>query len=139
MKYLFPQTYEATTINRTATGFEDARSDIMPTADYRWLMGESDNHFKVKARSEVRKHTVDSKEEFIFHHRYMFVSTKNGTVEYAIRQAPWLVWDAASGAFDCDTRHLLGEPFRRYLKNRPSSVLLSRGGDITFARGEMIS
>ncbi len=139
LKFLFKRNFECESITRDTRGFREANLEIMPEADYHWTIGESDNQFKVKGRSQVRKQMADTKEDFFLNPKYFYVARQGKTIEYAIRQAPWLVWDAASGSFDCDTRALLGDNFRRYLKNRPASVLLSRGGDVTVYRGQSLS
>ena len=137
LKFLTGQKQEFVSSTRSTSGFEEARRDALPSADYRWNHGDSKNHFRVKARKQAQKSQEGSKEQFVLEQLNRFVKTSRGTLQYPIRQAPWLVWNASSGSFDCDTANLLGAEFRKYL-NRPSFVLLSRGGEVTVYKGKKI-
>lgn len=136
-RFLTGQNQILVSLSRETSGFEEARRDALPTADYRWSDQESESHFKVKARTAARKGEDGSKEHFVLQQQNRFVSTRKGTPCFPIRQAPWLVWTASSGSFDCDATRLLGKEFRRYF-SRPNFALLSRGGEVTVSRGRKV-
>ena len=137
-KFLTGQEQMLVNKKRHTSGFEEARRDALPAADYSWSMEDSKSQFKVKARNAAKKGAENSKEQFVLSQRNRFVQTSKGTLCFPIRQAPWLVWTASSGSFDCDDELLLGKDFRRYF-SRPKFALLSRGGEVTVSKGRKVT
>lgn len=137
-RFLSGQEQELVSISRSTTGFEDATLDALPTAEYRWSHEDSDNLFRVTARNQAGKGADGSKEQFVLQQEHRFVSSSRGTQCLPIRQTPWLVWNASSGSFDCNTHLFLGKEFRKYFA-RPSFVLLSRGGEVTVSKGVKVN
>ena len=139
MSFLLRDRFQTEAIKKTTQGFLDTRRNASPSAEYIWHTDGKENKIKVKGRGQIRPSKEDGKSPFFMHHKHWFVSTKKGIMMYEIRQAPWVIWDAASASIHLETSHLLGEPFRRYLKARPSSIYLARGGLISVAKGKRIA
>ncbi len=135
LKFLTGQPQELISAKRVTSGFEEARRDALPSADYRWNFGDSESHFMVKARQVASKGEAGSKEEFVLQQNRRIQITSDGIQVHEIRQTPWLVWNASSGSFDCNIRSLLGDEFQRYL-GQPNFVLLSQGGEVTVFKGQ---
>ncbi|MGI9518867.1 MAG: DUF2071 domain-containing protein [Pirellulaceae bacterium] len=135
LHFLTGQESQLVTARRATSGFEEARRDALPSADYRWEFDDSESHFMVKARDAASKSDTGSKEEFVLQQTQRFLQTPRGLMVQQIRQTPWMFWSASSGSFDCDARMLLGEEFRRAL-TQPKFVLLSRGGKVTVYKPE---
>ena len=130
LHFLTGQESSLISAHRVTSGFEEARRDALPSADYRWELDDSESHFLVKARDAATKSDPGSKEEFVLQQSRRFLQTPQGLVTQQIRQTPWMYWSASSGSFDCDARTMLGEELRRYLV-QPKFVVLSRGGRVT--------
>ena len=137
-RFLTGQEQELVSMSRNTSGFEEVRRDALPSADYRWTHNDVENHFQVKARTQATKSQPGSKELFVLKQEHRFISTQKGTSCFPIRQAPWLVWNASSGSFDCHSHLFLGKELRKYF-SRPNFVLLSRGGEITVSRGMKVN
>lgn len=138
LKFLYKQSCDVEKIIHTATNFETAQRDALPAAEYRWGSEEQENHFSVKARAGGRKPADDSKEDFVLNQRYRFANSPHGTIMYAIRQTPWVVWKASSGSYECARSYGLGSSMARYLK-KPTSVLMSSGGEVKIHKPQPIA
>ncbi len=138
LRWLYRRPCDVEKMTHTATNFETAQRDALPSAEYRWEIDGEENHFGVRARESGRKPAAESKEEFVLQQRYRFAATSRGTIAWSIRQTPWVVWNAASGSYDCSRTRLLGPEMGRYLK-KPSSVLMSSGGEIKIHKSCPIS
>ncbi len=138
LKILYKASCDVEKITHTATNFETAQRDALPSAEYRWETDGAENHFSVRARAAGRKPADQSKEDFVLHQRYRFAASRRGTIVYAIRQTPWVVWNASSGSYECARANLLGPEMARYLK-KPTSVLMSSGGEVKIHKPRLIS
>jgi uncharacterized protein YqjF (DUF2071 family) len=138
LRFLYGQPCLVQQITHTATDFELARRDALPSADYRWTTDGHENHFSVKAREVGRKPADDSREQFVLQQKYRFAGTPRGTIAYEIRQTPWVVWRASSGSYDCEKSDFVDTDFGRYLR-KPMSVHMSAGGEVKIYKPRPLS
>ncbi len=138
LKVLYKSACDVEKITHTVQNFETAQRNALPSAEYQWTSNGEMNHFSVRARKAGRKPAADSREEFVLHQQYRFASKPEGTVVYAIRQTPWVVWSASSGSYECDKSRFLGADFGRHLK-KPATIMMSSGGDVRIYRPRPIS
>ena len=96
LRFLIGDRFARSPIKRTTQGFLDTRRGATPSAEYSWISDGNENLIKVKGRAEVRASKDNNKTNFFLLHRNWFIPTRKGTMVYEIRQAPWLVWDAAA-------------------------------------------
>lgn len=138
LKFLTGQKQTPIVGKHSTSGFEEARRDAIPAAEFQWKIDENENKFRVKARNQAKKLVDGTKEQFVLQQMNRFVKTSKGTMRMPIRQAPWLVWNGSSGSFDCSANELLDSSFRKYL-SKPSFVLMSRGGQVTVFKGKKVA
>ena len=134
LRFLTGQQSEIAHIKRESKNLQNVRRDALPTAEFRWKFKEEENHFRVSARSTATKSKPDSKEQFVLRQEHRFIQSSKGVFCHPIRQAPWPVWNAASGSFQVNLNHYVDKELRKYLK-RPKFVLLSQGGEVTVSKG----
>lgn len=139
MSWWTGQKYQHMRIRTHVSGFQETDPNIMPEAQYECFVNGRWNKIKIKARSQRRKLRPESKDQFILDHQYAYYSDGKNTFEYLVDHPPWLIWDAASGALDCDVEALFGKEFARPMKHRPSSVMLARGSDVTVYQSTKIA
>ena len=137
--WLFRENFDRMQMRHQSSGFDIADPGSLPDAEYRWKVGEDWNRVRVKARSRRRGMKTESKEQFILDHHHAYIGRGDKTLEYFVSRPPWLIWDAASGNFDCDVEGLFGKEFRRPLNHRPASVFLARGSEINIHRPTVIT
>ncbi len=138
LRFLYKQPCAVQSITHTATNFESAQRDALPSADYRWTTSGHENHFSVKARDVGRKLTGNSREEFVLHQRYRFAESRRGTIAYEIRQTPWVVWRASSGSYECEKSEFVDAAFGKFLR-KPTTVHMSSGGEVKIYKPTLLA
>ncbi len=131
LNWMFKHSFSQVKIKRDNSDFNSASPEALPTAEYQWLVNDHWNKIRVKARSQIRQQSKETKESFVLDHHYGYTVRQGKTYEYLVDYSPWAMWDAQSGSFDCNTEEVFGKPFVRALGHRPVSVFLARGGDVT--------
>jgi len=131
MNKLFKHSFVQVPMQRESSNFDSANTNDLPSVEYRWLVGEHWNHIRVKARSQMRPQRAQTKESFVLDHHWGYTLVGGKTFEYYVEYPAWAMWDAQSGAFDCDTEQVFGRKFVKTLRQRPASVFLARGSEIT--------
>ncbi|MDB4534460.1 DUF2071 domain-containing protein, partial [Vicingaceae bacterium] len=126
-------------IRNENTGFNEADSAVKPEANYRWKRDNKEYCIRVAARSQTRKQNRESKEQFIMDHHYRFFEKRGVTYETHISHPQWLLWDAASGNFECDRPEFFGPDIAKRLHKRPASVFLARGSKVVVHKSEKIN
>ncbi len=138
LNWMFKHRFEQVHIKRDSEFFENTLPDQLPMAEYQWQTGDAWNHVKVKARSQMRKQEKKTKEAFLLDHHYGYATNDGKTYEFFVDYTPWAMWDAQSGSFECDVERVFGRHFVRALKQRPASVFLARGSDVTIHKPTLI-
>lgn len=138
MSWWTGQQYLPLKMKSHCSGFHETDPKIMPEAQYEWFLNDHWNKIKIKARSERRKLRPEGKDRFILDHKKAFYANEQGLFEYQIESPPWLYWDAASGELDVEVEPLFGKEFARPMRHRPSSVILSRGSDVTVYKSQLV-
>lgn len=132
----FDQRYQKLKMKQNNSGF-GSDTDI-PEADYQWKIDDHWNVLRVKGRSQISKTGPDTKVGFILDHRTHYQSHKGKTLEYQVERPQWTVWDAAHANFTCDTKRLFGNEFVHALQQRPASVFISSGSDVSVFRPTVV-
>lgn len=107
-----------------------------PEVDYAWKVADRWNKFRVKARSRIRDTGSNTKVGFVLDHTTHYHQFRGRTIEYAINRPRWEAWDAAQANFDCDVQQLFGKEFVHPLSQRPVSVFVSPGSDVSICKPE---
>lgn len=138
MRFLFRQPFRVAKINHEASNFESPQRGALPTADYRWNDDGDDNHVSVSAREVARKPAENSREAFVLYQNYRFGLHKGTSIAWKIHHAPWAMWKASSGTFECSRDKLVDASFAKFLR-KPSTVMMSAGGEIQISRAVPLS
>ena len=131
MNRLFKHSFTQVPIQHDSTNFESTKPDDLPSAEYRWQINDHWNHIKVVARSQMRHQQKETKESFVLDHHWGYTQNSGKTFEYYVEYPTWAMWDAQSGSFECDTEQVFGRRFVKTLRQRPASVFLARGSEVT--------
>ena len=138
LNWMFKHKFEKVKIQRDSKNFENALPSELPVVEYKWKTDDNWNHIKVKARSQIRKQ-AQTKESFVLDHHWGYSVANGKTYEYSVDYTPWRMWDAQSGSFECDTERVFGRHFVRALRQRPASVFLAQGSDVTIFQPQLIT
>lgn len=99
---------------------------------YEWKVGTIWNHIKVNATMDSREMDRGSLEEFIFEHYYGYTKiSDNVSQEYKINHPRWMVNDVTEKSVECDFSRMYGLSFSHLSNQKPDSVIIAEGSDIS--------
>ena len=129
----YNEPYEARAM-RHAVDFDPA-TDLPRAAEYAWRQPTHPGgwgRIRVEVEGPPAQPVPDSEAEFITEHYWGYTrQVDGGTVEYAVRHAPWRTWRASRVVVDADLRTLYGQPIADALSRTPDSALLAEGGEVS--------
>ena len=108
----------------------------LPSVGYLWKIGDADGLLRIKARSQVREGTKESKHGWMLNHLNEFTVVKNKVVVHKTGKPKCQIYDVAKANFKCGAKRMFGQSFVKPLENRPGSVYLFNGGKTKFMTGE---
>ncbi len=105
---------------------------------YRWKKKEW-NSFIITANTRLRQLEVGSEAEFITEHYWGYTKRSDKkTSEYRVEHPRWMIYDLKSYTIDVDFGGVYGPAFDFLGKEKPLSVFLAEGSEITVKEGVLI-
>lgn len=107
-------------------------SPITKNVKYEWKINNEWNHITVKAVNYGEEMQEGSIEEFIFEHYYGFTKiSDHASQEYKVNHPRWKVNKVTDYAIHCDFESMYGQDFSFLQNNKPDSVILAEGSEVT--------
>lgn len=114
----------------TKNSFES--SDLSKKITYQWKINKKWNHIAVNASLSNEQMTVGSVEEFIFEHYYGYTKiNEQVSQEYKVNHPRWLVNKVTDHSIHCDFGSMYGKDFNFLSDQKPESVILAAGSDVS--------
>jgi hypothetical protein len=109
------------------------------TVSYDWSKGGHQNHLSVDIEKSVGVPATGSHGEFIIEHYWGYTTRGGGRIdEYKVEHPKWELFSLQNEVIDVDFRETYGDEFA-FLKNeKPYSVLLAKGSEVSVYRGQKI-
>ena len=129
-RILYDEPYEAWSMEHARTEKE---------VSYSWQRGECRNYLHVEIGQSLGVPDADSHGEFIIEHYWGY--TKRGrdrTDEYKVTHPKWELFDVENAMIEVDFGKTYGEKFAFLNEQKPYSVLLAKGSEISVYTGEKI-
>jgi uncharacterized protein len=99
---------------------------------YRWKKNQQWNHMAVQANPLPEPMVEGGPEEFIFEHYFGYTRLDQlSTQEYRVNHPRWRTHSLASFELDCDFSSMYGPDFAFLTFQKPDSVFLAEGSDVT--------
>ncbi len=99
---------------------------------YDWKINQSWNQIKVESSNKQEEMLPGSKEEFIFEHYFGYTKLNDfQSQEYRVNHPRWKVNKILDYAIDCDFKSMYGETFAHLGQQKPSSVILAEGSEVS--------
>ncbi len=106
---------------------------------YSWQTGANWNKLKVEIGENLGVPAADSHSEFIIEHYWGYTKRKGGrTDEYKVEHPKWELFTAENPTIDVDLAENYGERFAFLNDQKPYSVLLAKGSEISVYKGAKI-
>jgi uncharacterized protein YqjF (DUF2071 family) len=107
--------------------------------EYFWKFRNEWNHFKVIANPEEKPILHGSEAEFITEHYWGYTRINDSkTSQYEVEHPRWNQYNLVSYDIQCNAVHLYGEPFGECLSQKPVSVILAKGSEVSVRRAGKI-
>jgi uncharacterized protein len=113
------------------------RSDAL--VKYSWRKGGATNHISIDRGNSFGVPDAGSHGEFIIEHYWGY--TRRGTKctdEYKVEHPKWELFDAANPEIAVDFGATYGDEFAFLIDQKPYSVLLAKGSEVSVYKGEKI-
>lgn len=100
--------------------------------EYSWKVKNKWNKVSVNAQIEEDDLLPNSIEEFIFENYFGYTKLDNkNTLEYKINHPSWKIYKVNDYEIDCDFEKFYGIDFAFLKTQKPNSVLLAKGSEVT--------
>jgi hypothetical protein len=114
----------------TKNSFE--RSALSKKINYQWKINKKWNHISVNASLSNEQMVHGSVEEFIFEHYYGYTKiNEQVSQEYKVNHPRWLINKVTDHSINCDFRSMYGKDFSFLSDQKPESVILAEGSDVS--------
>ncbi|MEO9801687.1 MAG: DUF2071 domain-containing protein [Reichenbachiella sp.] len=102
------------------------------TVGYQWWQDEKENSFLVNALLETENIEPGSETEFITEHYWGYTKAGNSSsFEYEVTHPRWKSYPVKDYQINVDFESVYGEDFKDLIGQRPISVMLAEGSEIT--------
>lgn len=102
------------------------------SVEYQWKINSRWNSLQVNASTMGANMKEDSLEEFIYEHYYGYTRIDaNQTDEYRVNHPKWQVNSVSNYKIDCDFAVMYGAEFGYLSEDRPDSVFIAEGSEIS--------
>ena len=106
---------------------------------YAWWKADSANQIKVEIGENMGVPAENSHGEFIIEHYWGY--TKRGadlTDEYKVEHPTWELFDVKNYEIKCDFGRLYGAEFDFLTNEKPHSIFMAKGSEVSVYKGEKI-
>ncbi len=108
--------------------------------NYVWYVGNRENSIAVNTESNTQKIKENSAEDFITEHYWGYTKLKNNkTSEYEVNHPSWEVYKVKKAAINVEFELTYGVDFKSLNTQKPISVMLAEGSEITVGNKRIIS
>ncbi|MBC7899145.1 MAG: DUF2071 domain-containing protein [Saprospiraceae bacterium] len=129
-RIFYEEPYEAWKMGHTKSGNE---------ISYSWQKGGNLNRICVEIGANLGIPAADSYGEFIIEHYWGYTKRVGGrTDEYKVEHPKWELFSVKNSIIDVDFAAVYGGEFALLRDQKPYSVLLAKGSEITVYKGEKI-
>jgi len=99
---------------------------------YEWKINNKWNAIAVKADTNQYEITKDTIEEFIFERYFGFTKLSDtSTQEYKIHHPKWMTHKIINSHIDCDFGSMYGDSFSGLNNQKPDSIILAEGSQVS--------
>ncbi|REH54641.1 hypothetical protein C7448_102164 [Tenacibaculum gallaicum] len=98
---------------------------------YQWNINKKRNSVSVESKSKSAPIKPYTEIEFIAEHYWGYAKDKNGTTEYEVKHPTWKYYPVIDYKIDVDFSATYGEHFSFLQNQKPSSVFLLEGSEIS--------
>ena len=107
--------------------------------EYFWKFRNEWNHLKVWANPEEKPILPDSEEEFISEHYWGYTKLSEAkTSQYQVEHPRWNYYQVENYDIKCNASQLYGPPFGECLSQKPLSVFLAKGSEVSVRKAGKI-
>lgn len=129
-RIIYDEPYEAWSMDHTRTEKE---------VSYSWRKGECSNNLSVEAGHSLGVPEAESHGEFIIEHYWGYTKRRNDrTDEYKVEHPKWELFSVTEAEILVDFGETYGGKFAFLNEQKPYSVLLAKGSEISVYKGEKI-
>jgi uncharacterized protein len=116
-----------------------ARPDTL-NVSYAWRHSGRWHSFAVEASPTLQPMTPGSEEEFLTEHYWGYTKrTRGNTSEYGVLHPHWSIYPIRSFTVEADFAALYGTAFASLTRQKPASVLLAEGSEVSVSSGTRLS
>jgi len=109
------------------------------SVEYFWKFRGAWNHFKVLANPEEKPILAGTEEEFITEHYWGYTKlSDNKTSQYEVEHPRWNHYTVENYDIKCNAAALYGETFSECLNQKPLSVILAKGSEVSVRKAGKI-
>ena len=128
---LYGEPYECWSMNHVRTEM---------TVSYDWSKGGCNNHLSVDIDAELGVPADGSHGEFIIEHYWGYTERGGGRVdEYKVEHPKWELFSVKNEVIDVDFAGTYGDEFAFLNGQKPYSVLLAKGSEVSVYKGTRLS
>jgi uncharacterized protein len=132
---LYKEHYRAMPMRHSIIQTDDKLTEFL----YEWKLNGNWNKLGAAVSDQLQPITKGSPEEFIFEHYWGYNSlSATKTMEYRVEHISWQTREVKDFVFDADVEKLYGEPFVKYLQDKPYSIFFADGSEIGVRMGRKI-
>ncbi|OYQ41962.1 YqjF family protein [Flavobacterium aurantiibacter] len=99
---------------------------------YQWKTNNNWNHLQLNCSPSAVAMRENSIEEFIFEHYYGYTKVSDTkTLEYRVNHPRWQVFPVMNYDISCDFKAMYGSDFEYLAEQKPDSVIVANGSNVT--------
>lgn len=131
---LYSENYETRQMKHSYQHYND-----LFHVEYQWKVNRDWNFLKVSTSPSKEAISEGSEEQFITEHYWGYTKvTSNRTSAYEVRHPKWNIHPVKYFAYECSIRDLYGEQFVDALTQKPTSVFLADGSEISVMNNSIL-
>ena len=116
------------------------KNDNNIEVSYTWYVGNRENTIAVNVDNQLTDFSINSEEGFITEHYWGYTKINNNTTyQYEVKHPSWKVYKVNKAAINVDFGLTYGEGFDFLNQQRPHSVMLAEGSEISVGNKSIIS
>lgn len=130
---LYSERYKAMPMAHTVAGAPDELE-----VEYRWRPAEHWSHVRARMASPFAPLQPGTFNHFIAEHFLGYAQRDGATIEYSVEHPSWRVAPVEHYSLEMDIEALYGPEFVEALNEKPTSVFIAEGSEVSVHRGRVI-
>lgn len=103
---------------------------------YGFQIGKRWNQLRLRTRGEPEFARPHTEAHFVTDHYFGYATQRDGgCTEYCVAHPPWRLWQVIDAETDIDATHAFGAQFVEVFAQRPTSVLVAEGSEVSVGKG----